>query len=69
VQLEVDGDALFGADLGQFGFQFGDSATEPSYLKAERLLRSAAYVTQQSACHFATFHVPEPAQAGVLSVR
>jgi hypothetical protein len=38
VQFQIDGDTLFSAHLGQFRFQFDDSATKSRHFERERLL-------------------------------
>jgi hypothetical protein len=64
VQLQVDRNPALGPHFGQFRLELGHPATQPRHFENESLIRAAAYITQQSARHFATFHVRGPAQAG-----
>src|SRR6266702_8894940 len=60
VQLEIERwiDFLLTgvSQLGDLSLELLHASSQAYYLKSESLFRCAAHVTQQGACHVATFH-------------
>ena len=65
VQFAIKRRAMTAAQLGDLRLELGNPTSESHDLEGESLLNSAAYVSQQGACHFPTFHVPaDPFRTG-----